>query len=261
MASTRPKSKRWRTATVSFAILATVTGDSGALDAAPPTTRRAVHAQVPAGATDATPASQGLDSRNAVLTEYDHLYAQIAADPRVRLDMDHDIWATWDEVLTPDSPLREFFIVSAFDPGSPRNYRQLAGATLPAQLRSGERNAELPMVHELLDPLPDDRSEVTVRTCIHHDFRIFDEQDRSIEVSLDAQVQGSVTFRRVAGEWRVHEYGRNWNRVCERCGPEPPGTAHLTTYIEAGTGERRPRRAAPPCRPTEPSPASLPLRE
>jgi hypothetical protein len=118
--------------------------------------------------------------------------------------------------------------VSAFDPGDPRNYRQVAGGTRPEQLRPGDRNAELPMIHELLCDVPEVAGDhVTVPACIHHDFQTFDVQGRGIELSIDAQVSGSVTFRRVAGGWRLHSYEWDWNRVWQRCGPEPAGTADV----------------------------------
>lgn len=179
-----------------------------------------------------------------LVLEYDRLYARIAADPGVRLNPNHELWAQWRELLTPDSPLQAFWVVSPFDPGDPRNYRQVAGGTLPEQLRPGDRNAELPMIHELLGDIPEGAGrELTVPACIHHDFQTFDAQGRGIELSTDAQVPGSVTFRRGADGWRLHTYGWDWNRVCERCGPEPPGTAHVTWIL----GEPRPLRPPPPC--------------
>lgn len=205
--------------------------------------------QVSAGATaidaraDASE-PESVDPHQAVLVEYDRLYARIAGDPGVRLNPDHELWGRWRELLTPDSPLRAFWVVSAFDPGDPRNYRQVAGGTLPEQLHPGDRNAELPMIHELLEDVPDGAGgEVTVPACIHHDFQTFDAQGRGIELSTDARVAGSVTFRRGADGWRLHSYGWDWNRVCERCGPEPAGTAHVTWIL----GEERPRRPDPPC--------------
>jgi hypothetical protein len=207
MALDRPK-VRAAAALLGVATLVTVAGDRGVPDETRQATDGAsagTHESDGPPTTAPTTLQRPIDPREAVLAEYDRLYARIAGDPGVRLDPNHALWARWDELLTAESPLRAFWVVSAFDPGDPRNYRQVAGGTRPEQLRPGDRNAELPMIHEMLGDLPEVAGgEVTVPACIHHDFQTFGAQGRGIELSTDAQVSGSVTFRHGADGWRLH---------------------------------------------------------
>lgn len=182
-----------------------------------------------------------------LLAEYDRLYAALAGNPDIFYNPAHPTHRRLADLLTPDSPLRRPFIISSFDQDDPRHYVLRAGTRL---LEPGERNAELPIVHEILGDLPNLDSAgntIQVPICNHMHYTIFDRQMQGIEAAVDSKLPGIATFKRVNGEWRLFDYGWRWDRACERCGPEPPGTGHIATYIDRQTDERRPRPPDPVC--------------
>jgi hypothetical protein len=182
---------------------------------------------------------------SVLMADYDRLYAQATGDRAIFDNPNHPVQRRLRALLTPDSPLRRLFIISAFDESDPRHHVLRPGTVLR---HAGERNAELPIIHELLGPLPDldsARGTLQIPICNHTHYTIYDQQMQGIEASVDARRPGLASFRHVGGEWRLHEYGWRWDRPCERCGPEPPGTGHLATVMV--DGEERPRRPDPPC--------------
>lgn len=178
----------------------------------------------------------------ALMARYDRLYARIVGDRRILYNAQHPAHREVRGLLTPDSPL-DTRIFGGFRTHYPPGLVQAAGATRPDALAPGEHNARLPMIHELLGPLPhpDRRGTVTVPACVHLDNRILDTNGLAQEWAHDGRQDARITFRRVHGRWRLHTFV--WERgPCYRCGPEPPGTARINTYING-----RPRPSDPPC--------------
>jgi hypothetical protein len=186
-----------------------------------------------------------------ILATYDRLYAEIVGDRRVFDDPRHPNRQALNRVLAPGSPLRDPEIITAFPeaPGDPVHWELRAGT---AGLRPGETNAELPLIHEQLGPLPDldqiNRDELIVPICNHLDYQIYDEMNRGIEVAVDVTLAGLATFHRVDGEWRLWEYRWQWDDPCARCGPEPEGTGHKGYIpVRESADIRTVPRAWPPC--------------
>jgi hypothetical protein len=177
------------------------------------------------------------------MARYDQLYARITADAAVLDNPRHPLHGEIRGPLTPSSPLRPTRVVGAWRTRYPPGWTQRPGATRPEGLRHGERNAQRPLVHELTGPLPGGDGTryaiATVRACVHGDY-ILDAAGRGREWALDTRTDTRVVFHRIAGRWRLH--GITWHaNQCVRCGPEPPGTAHLTTYIDPRTGTEHTR--------------------
>lgn len=233
-ATASPRSWRRAAAVAVILLAASIGGNLGQSDRTP--------TAVPARSTQTAPITSTTTRAQhplvALVDRYDRLYAEIVGNTDILHDPSHEAHRRMAALLTPDSPLQPTVLVGAgqqdfYDswPGS----TQYAGGTRPELLPRGARNARLPMVHELLGDLLTGGDTATVGSCVHLDYHVVNALGQWVELAWDIELPGDVTFRRVAGDWRLHDYSWRWGARCERSGPEPPGTAHHPPGTTPGT--------------------------
>jgi hypothetical protein len=223
----RPGSWRRAAAAVVVVILlaASIGGDRWRSDQAP----AEVPARSPQTARITSTTTRTQHPLVVLVDRYDRLYAEIIGNADILRNPSHEAHRRMAALLTPDSPLQPTILVGAGQqdfynswPGS----TQHAGGTRPELLPPGAGNARLPMVHELLGDLPTGGDTAAVGSCVHLDYHVVNALGQWVELAWDIELPGHVTFRRVAGDWRIHDYRWTWDARCQRSGPEPPGTAH-----------------------------------
>lgn len=207
------------------------------------------------------------DEIAVLMATYDSLYAQLVGNREALYDPNNALHEQVAGLLTPDSPLKPTRIYGGdAGLGAPEKFRstQEPGGPAPGALESGERNPTVPIFHEVLGS-PNARETGVVPVCVHLDWVIRPEADPPpwLQGVTDAEVDGEIVLRQVAGRWRLHDWrltGRLFGsdptgRCAARCGPDPEPTAvrhqrlQTTGTDEDGDGLEDWAAATPPIDP------------
>src|SRR5918993_3100516 len=125
------------------------------------------------------------------------------------------------ELLTPDSPLRPTSIPDAAGRflAPPTAVRAVQFVPTPRSLGPGETASVLPIVHEPLRPPEVDGDSASVAVCVHSDWIVRPEGEPPpwIQMTMDDETNGTMSFRRVGGAWRLHDWRLTPDRGSDRC--------------------------------------------